>query len=459
MRTWLYAYSMSWYAAYDEKELLAMYKTKKVYAFLILLLAVLALWPALPEASDADEKIVYVIPVDGEITPAMATFLINCLDEANQNKATGIIIEISTLGGRVDSAISMRDAIIDSDSPVVIYIESRAISAGALISIAGDKIVMAPGSHIGAAEPIPNDPKTLAFVRGEFRSTAEKAGRDPQIAEAMVDASIEIEGLVKEGEILDLTANQAYQHGYADLVAKGRQSVLEYMGWLDAEIVEKQFDYKLRIAQFLTSYEVASILLTLGMIGILAELFTPGFGAPGIFGILCFVLYFAGGLIAGSTEWWAAIIFIAGLILLAVEIVAPGFGVFGISGIVALVLGIILSAPTPSQGIGTLAIALAATMIAIPVFIKIFGRTRLFQHLVLSTSETTEMGYIHAPPKNELLGKTGTAYTVLRPAGIVLIDGKRVDAIADGAYIEKGTPVEVIRVEGSKVIVAPLNVS
>ena len=424
----------------------------------LLMLLFIAILPAIKVSGQDYQQKVAVIAIDGEITPAMASFLERKITDANLAGADGILIEISTLGGRVVSAIEMRDAIIASAVPVAVYIGDRAISAGALISIAADKIIMAPGSHIGAAEPVPNEPKALAYVSGEFRTTAEKTGRNPEIAAAMVDQSIEIAGLVSKGEILDLTASEAYEVGYADFIASGRNEALKVMGWDNTVIAEAEMDFRYNIAQFLTSYEVASILLILGMIGLIAELFIPGFGIAGILGISFFVLYFAGGFLAGHTEWWSALVFIAGLILLAIEIAAPGFGIFGISGIIALFIGIIFAAPTFNQGIVTLLIALLAAVIAIPVFFKIFGRTKYMKRLVLTTEETAASGYTHADRKDYLLGKTGTTQTVLRPSGSVLIDGSKTDAIADGEFIDKGVLVKVIRVEGTKVVVALIEV-
>ena len=241
-----------------------------------------------------------------------------------------------------------------------------------------------------------------------------------------------------------------------NILRPGRNEVLQMMGWENAQVVEEKPDFRYKIAEFLTSYEVASVLLLLGLLGIIAELFIPGFGAAGILGITCFVLYFAGGFLAGHTELWSALVFIAGLILVAIEIVVPGFGIFGISGIIALFVGVVFAAPTINQGIGSLLIALAAAIIAVPIFFKIFGRTKFMRRLVLTNAETTELGYIHADRKDNLLGKTGMTHTVLRPSGSVYIDGVRTDVIADGEFIDKGVQVKVVRVEGSKVIVSSI---
>lgn len=431
-------------------------KYKRVFRCALFILLFLVLMPAAVHAQDTDGTIM-VISVDGEITPAMAYFLQDNIERANEEGADGIIIEIQTLGGRVDSAIKMRDAMNASDVPIVVYIGSRAISAGALISISADTIVMAPGSHMGAAKPQPDDPKTVAFVSGEFRTAAERTGRDPQVAVAMVDESIEIEGLVAEGEILDLTANEAMEWGYADYIADGRPEMLQLLDWEDATLTEVEMDFRHRIAQFFTSYEVASILLTLGMIALVAEFFTQGFGVSGIIGIACFALYFISGFFAGYTETWSAVLFFVGVAMLIVEIFVPELGPFGLSGLVAMIIGIIFSAPTIKQGILTLMIALLVTILSIPVFFKLFGKSQLIQRLVLSHAETVDMGYVHTGGKKpDLVGKTGISVTVLRPSGTIEIDDQRVDAIAQGSFIASGTPVRVVQTEGSKVIVAPV---
>lgn len=425
---------------------------------ILLVMLLVVLLPATFVSGQGEDKLVYAIAVNGEITPAMAAFLESRIDEAHEMQADGVIIEISTLGGRVDSATDMSDAILASRIPVVVYIQNRAVSAGALISIAAENIAMAPGSHIGAAKPIPDDPKTVSYVSAEFRTIAETNGRDPLIAAAMVDETIEIQGLVREGEILDMTANQAIEYGYAEFIVSSRSELLQEMGWENAVVSEEEMDFRLRIAQFLTSYEVASLLLSLGMIALIAEFYTQGFGISGIIGITCFVLYFSSGFIAGYTDFWAVAIFTVGIILLIIELTVPGFGVFGISGLAAMFIGIILAAPSVRQGVFSLMIALIVSVLAIPIFLKVFGKSKLVQRFVLAHAETVNMGYIHtAGSKTYLEGKTGTALTVLRPSGRVQIEDERLDAITEGEYIDKGQKVRVVRVEGSKVIVYPLD--
>lgn len=397
---------------------------------------------------------VHVIPVKDEITPAMAVFLSNEIQKANNSGAKGIIIEITTLGGRVDSALKMTEAIMSSDVEVVVYVQNRAVSAGALISISADKIFMAPGSQIGAAEPRPNDEKTVSFVKAEFRSTAEAKGRRTDVAEAMVDKNVEIEGLVGKGEILSMTASQAKEFGYADAILDTREDVLKEMGWTGLGILETEFSFTMRIAQFVTSYEVASLLLSIGTIAIIIELGTQGFGLPGIVGIISFVLYFGGNAIAGYSEWWPLVLFILGLAMLIAEIFVPGFGVLGIGGIISIILGIVLSAPDLMQGLVTLTIAIVAAIVVVPILFYFVGKkTNLFKRVILSEAETVEEGYVNASGNEHLLGKTGKALTTLRPAGTALIDGERVDVVTDGEYLPNDTEIKVVKIEGARIVV------
>jgi membrane-bound serine protease (ClpP class) len=407
----------------------------------------------LGEAAPAAGRI-YVVPIEGEITPAMAAFVANQVNLANMEGAHGLLIEISTLGGRVDAAMSIKDAMLNSQIPIAVYIRDRAVSAGAMISIAGDTIVMAPGSHMGAAEPIPYSEKSVAAISAEFRSIAQLKGRDPQIAAAMVDKSIVIPDLTEAGSLLDMTAGEAKEHGYADAVIKGMDDVLEYLDWSGIPIHKVEPDFKIKIAQFLTRVEVASLILMIGMVAILIEVFTPGFGVPGTIGLICFALYFGGNFLAGNTEWWAVLLFIIGVGLLAAEMAVPGFGVLGISGIIAILVGLVLAASDPIRGLISVGAAILAGVVAIPILGKLLGGAGFLKRLVLIETVTPAANEFTATqPNAELLGKTGIAMTTLRPAGVVVIEDNKIDVVSDGEYIMPGSKIKVIEVIGSKVVV------
>jgi membrane-bound serine protease (ClpP class) len=404
----------------------------------------------------ADNR-VYVVPVQGEITPAMAAFVGKQIELANAEKAEGILIVISTLGGRVNAAFDIKKAMLNSKIPVAVYVVDRAVSAGALISIAADSIIMAPGSHMGSAEPIPYSEKNVAAVSGEFRATAELKGRDPQIAAAMVDKTIVIPGLKEKGSLLDLTAEEAKKYGYADAVVDDVDGALRHMGWSNAQIREIKPDFKVRMAQFLTRMDVASLLLMVGMVAFIIEVFVPGFGLPGITGIICFALYFGGNFLAGNTEWWAVMLFIIGIGLLIIEMTIPGFGVFGVSGIVAILAGLVFSASNPVKGMISVGIAVVTALVAVPVLWKTLGGSHLFRRIVLTEKVVDEdVEHSEISQLSHLVGKTGTAITILRPAGIVDIDGIKYDVVSDGECILPGAKVKVVEAVGTKIVVTRL---
>lgn len=429
----------------------------KVLVIPILLLTLCILLFPIKGLAENSGQTVYVISLKDEITPAMSAYLVDRIEQANLSKAEGIIIDISTLGGRVDSALAMRDAIVSSEIPVAVYVGDRAESAGALITIAANTIIMAPGSHMGAAEPIPYSEKTAAFVTGEFRTTAELRGRDPLVAAGMVDKDLEVPGFPK-GKLVDISALQAQEFGYADAVLSTMPEVLEHMGWDEAQVLEVEPDYKIQMAQFLTKYEIASILLTIGMIAMIIEIFVQGFGLPGLIGIIAFALYFGGGFLAGNTELWSLALFIIGIVLMLIELAVPGFGVFGVSGIITIIISIIFTAPDPIQGAKSLGIAFLATIIIIPVLYKFLGGSKVFNRLVLAETGTADKGYsnFNVNVSNYLLGKTGEAVTPLRPAGMILVDGKKFDAVSDGTFLQLGSKVKIIQVEGTRIVVTAI---
>jgi len=422
----------------------------------IIMFVLLALLPLYGIGSASEgQGVVYIIPIRGEITPAMASFVADNIELANTAKAEGVIIEISTLGGRADAAMAIKNAIIESEVPVTVYIEDRAVSAGALITLAANTIVMAPGSHMGAAEPVPNNPKAVSAISAEFKGVAEVRGRDPQIAAAMVDRNIAIPGLTEAGSILSLTAEEAYRVNFADVILYGRDELLRQLGLEEFHITEIHPDARIRIAQFLTRTDVASMLLTIGMLAIMIEIFTAGFGAAGIVGFVSFALYFGGGFIAGHTEWWPILLFALGAGLLIAEATMPGFGILGISGIATVFASLILAAPDPVRGITSVGIAFFVSAVAIPVLGKMFGWAKMLNRFVMAEVLTVEGGnvLVESGKKVPSPGDTGIAITQLRPAGIVEIDGTRYDVISDGDFVLSGEYVKVVQATASKVVV------
>jgi membrane-bound serine protease (ClpP class) len=423
-------------------------------------------------ALTAQTPVVYVAPIEGMIDLGLAPFVQRVLNEATQEGAAAVIIEINTFGGRVDAAVLIRDALLNARVPTVAFINKRAISAGALISLAAEKIAIANGGTIGAATPVqmgqpgapaqPVEEKTVSYVRKEFRSTAEARKRPPLIAEAMVDADVQIPGLIEKGKLLTLTTEEALKHKVADFRAETLESVLEQLGLAGAQAKHVSPNWAEGLVRFLTHPIVSSLLMTAGMLGIFLELRTPGFGLPGALGIASLSLFFWGHWLVQLAGWEELLLVASGFVLLVLEIfVIPGFGLPGILGIIALLAGLGLSLIGGGATWGFVAIAMGRVMISVLLalaasllLLRFLPRLPFGRQLILGTGLAAGEGYASAPDSdNQWLGKNGSTFSPLRPAGIAVIDGERVDVVSDGEFIDAGMPVVVTRVDGNRIVV------
>lgn len=361
--------------------------SRSVFLFLGVMMTIAGLSrPALAETTE-----VHIIDISGTIDLGIAAFLERQIDQAQSSGATAFIVVMDTPGGRVDAAISMRDALLATDMPTITLVDTTALSAGALIALATDTIYMTPGAVIGAATPINGatgetaDAKTISAVRGLFESTAEATGRDATYAAAMVDPDIEIAGIIEQGDLLTLTASSAVESGLAAAETAGLKNVLNDLG-VDADSVDIATPGILEtISRFVTSPTVAGLLL-LAAIGLLiAEVTTGSGGLFALGGVGLFALFFWGHLLAKLAGWEDAVLLAIGIALVAVEVfVIPGFGIAGIAGTVALVAGMVMSllgrnldyAPsgTLRTAVLTVVIALVGAAIAVALSIKFVFR-------------------------------------------------------------------------------------
>jgi membrane-bound serine protease (ClpP class) len=219
------------------------------------------------------------------------------------------------------------------------------------------------------------------------------------------------------------------------------------------------------VLRFLTHPAVSSLLMTIGILGLIVELRTPGFGVPGAVGIASLALFFWGHWLVRLVGWEEVLLVGGGLMLLAIELfVTPGFGVTGILGITALLGGLGLSlvgAGATWAGIlgalGRVAVSLLLAIATSLVLLRFLPRLPGGRRLVLDTELAAEEGFASAPETDRAwLGKHGTALSPLRPAGIANIDGQRVDVVSDGEFIEAGAPITVARVDGNRIVVRGL---
>jgi membrane-bound serine protease (ClpP class) len=413
---------------------------------------------------------VYVAQIEGMIDLGLAPFVERVMREAQANKAAAVVLQINTFGGRVDAAVQIRDALLKSPVQSIAFIDTRAISAGALISLAANAIVMAPGGTIGAATPVqssgtettPVSEKTVSYVRKEFSATAESRGRDKLVAEAMVDSDVVIPGVTDRGKLLTLTTAEALKLGIADFEAATLEQALNKLGLKDAEIRDAKVNWGEEVVRFLTHPIVSSLLVTIAMLGIIVEIRTPGFGIPGALGVSSLGLFLWGHWIVSLVGWEELMLAVTGIVLLLVEaFILPGFGIAGILGIFAILVALVLSTVGDGSTFQTLVMAasrlglsLVLAIVLSMLMLKFMPRTRWGRQLVLDTDLTAESGFTSEPLSDHaLVGKVGIAMSNLRPAGIADIEGKRVDVVSDGDYIDAGLPVRVDHVDGNRIVV------
>lgn len=420
----------------------------------------------------AGKPIVYVMPIEGEIDLGLAPFVRRVIDEATQAGAAAVILPIDTFGGRVDAAVQIRDALLNTKLRTVGFVNKRAISAGALIGLATQTLVMSTGSTIGAAAPVqagatgaaaqPADEKTVSYVRKEFRATAEARGRPLLLAEAMVDADVLVAGVVDKGKLLTLTTEEALKHKVVDFTADTLEGVLSTLGLEGAEIRSAQLHWAERLVRFLTNPVFSSLLLSVGMLGIMLEMRSVGFGIAGGIGLASLGIFFWGHWLVQLAGWEEMLLAAVGLALLAAEVfLVPGFGVAGVLGVTALLVAFVLSmtgagdsAAVMVEAAWRVVVALLVALLAGGVLLRSLPRLPFARRLVLSSSLGTGPAHGSAPPSDQRwMGKRGHAATVLRPAGIADLEGERVDVVSDGALIERGEAIQVTHVDGNRIVV------
>ncbi len=499
-------------ALYDRLEVgaLPMQKTKHSIIFLSLVAAfVLPVAGRSAEGPDKPNKLgnvsvkrdlsgyalenaqVYVLPVDDAIMADMAFKFHRLCEHARAGKPDAIVVDLNTPGGELGAMKQMRDDIMEFDCPVISYVNDWAISAGSLLALASDAIVMAEGSKIGAALPITStgesvgggsekvEEKFLSFTRAEWRSTAKARGHDPDLAQRMTDPRHEkglnerYPGLVVKDELLTLDYDQATSVGLAVFVASDMDELFEKMGYEDPVLPVVELSWSEKLAGFLVKPAVSGMLMLIAFAAFYVEFKSPGVGVPLAIGLLAICLFFWGSLLADLSSYWELALFVAGLILLAAEVfVIPGFGIAGILGLLCIISSLLFSMselPAPDSVFAPINLdvmraplyTLTGVLVAsIPMFwilTAILPKTPMFSSLVTDPNQTdtalAEDEMRNAPKK--YVGLTGEVISDLRPAGHAMLNGERTVVVTRGEFIEKGTRVRVIDEQGNEVIVVP----
>lgn len=441
------------------------HKFKLIFSYLSLMFLSLILLPFqnIGHSETKSVPVVYYIPVEQAVERGLEAFIRRSIETAAEAGASHIVLEINTPGGAIDAAGNIAQLLRSTDIPITAYVVKNAISAGAYIALNCDQIVMAPSSTMGAAGVIDvngnaADKKTQSYWISEMKAAAELNGRDPLYAIAMTDPSIDLpEYRAPKGEYLTLTEKEALEVGYAEAIAKDRKELLQFLNLENAIEKEMEVTFAEKIARFVTHPIVIPILLSIGSLGLVLELYSPGFGVPGIMGISALLLFFFGHYIAGFAGMESILLFLAGLVLISIEIFMPGFGIFGLLGIGAIICSMLLASFSTTKMIIAILIAVIVAAVGSFVMFKFFGNRGPLKKLVLTNATTTEEGYVANVNREDLIGKIGTALTPLRPSGTALIGNERLDVVTEGSYIDKDQKIQVVQTSGLKIVVREVN--
>ncbi|KXH87401.1 nodulation protein NfeD [Sporosarcina sp. HYO08] len=411
--------------------------------------------------SDAQTKKVYKVPISNEVEKGLYAFLQRSFTEAEEAGADAIILEINTPGGFVDAAWKIGDLFDRTKLPIIAYIHNDALSAGAYIALHADEIYMSPLGKIGAAQVIESsgnaaDDKADSAWLASMQSAAEYSKRDPLYALAMADPKYDLpQYRAEKGKLLTLTAAEAESEEvkYSEGTVSSFEELLKVTGYENAEVISTSETVTEQIARFITNPVVVPILLSIAGLGLVLELYSPGFGVPGTMGIVSLVLFFYGHLVAGLAGYETLLLFLLGVGLVIAEIFLP-FGIAGTLGAFAIIGSIIMAGGNPLNMAISVLIAVTIAIIGMVIIMKFFGKKlHLLNKMVLMDATDTESGYVSNVNRNELLGRTAKTATALRPSGAVVLDGERIDVVSEGSYIDKGKDVIIVKIEGSRIVV------
>lgn len=444
---------------------------------ILFLILIHSLWAAQGFAQSIEK--IYRLPIQQEIAAPVRKIVLDGLQEAQDVGAGLVIIEMDTYGGAVDAADDIRTAILNSDIPVWVFIENNAASAGAFIAIACDQIYMKPGGIMGAATVVGADgekvdEKYQSFMRAKMRETAVQNGRNPSIAEAMVDGSVSVPGVNDSGKVVSLTSEEALRVGFSDGTFNSLDELLSAKDLQEAEQVVFDSGGVKSMVLFFLRPEVSGILLSVILLGIFFELQSPGLGLPGLAALIAAILFFIPSYLEGLALYWEILLFLVGLGLLAVEIfVLPGFGIAGIAGGILMLLSLVLSitenlpdnsefgfsAPDPNgliQSVWVLVLALAGSFGLALFLMKFIPKTSMFKRVAVHSELSSKKGFKSAASlKLNLVGKEGVALSPLRPSGMVQIDGTEWEARSLSGWIDRGNGIRVLQQENNILLVQP----
>jgi membrane-bound serine protease (ClpP class) len=462
---------------------------------------------AAPDVSEVKQS-VYVISVSGEVDPGMAAFMERAYQDISDDPNAIVVANIDTFGGRVDSALEIVDTFLKiPKEKSIAFVGKKAISAGALIALSCGDLVMAPVTTIGDCAPISyskEGPEMLGEkfqspIRAKFRALAKRNGYPVKLAEAMVSMDkeifeIEIEGnkvlmdasdyddltdgekkkitskktIVEKGELLTMHAEEAQELGFSSMTAGNIDDMLKQMGFENYEVIHIEQSWSETMVRFIG--KIAPILMMIGLAALYMEMKAPGFGVPGIIGIICLAIVFLNQYMVGLADYMELILLGFGIILMGMEVfVLPGFGIAGIAGVVCLAVGLILSLQgfvLPDPSIPWEADLLMHNIsVVLTSYIFAFMFTLFFMRYILPRFSIGRKGpflmadlkdaHADSPETTKIkTGDRGVAKTYLRPSGKADINDDLFDVVTESEFIEKGTSIVVSAIKGNRIIVS-----
>jgi membrane-bound serine protease (ClpP class) len=426
---------------------------RRLVAALCLLAGAVSAASSLALAGSTEGKI-EVIPIHGTIDEGMAHLVSRAVAEAQAQHARAIVLDVNTFGGLVTAGAEIRDSLLTSPVPVDAYV-TRATSAGALVTLAASRIVLNEAGTIGDAQPIPKTDKIVSFLRGEFAATAKRYHRDPHLAAAMVDSSVDAPDYKPPGSVLNMTADDALKAHFSEATVPSFDAALQRFGVANAARIGAEYTLGEQIARIATNPEISGILLAIGFLGLLIELQTLH-GIAGAIGAASLALFFGTHIYAGFSNGLVLAVALVGLLLILVELhVLPGHGIAGVLGVLILFASVLLAFGVPFfvGALQALAIAIILSAVAFALLQRVLPENAFVKRLTFAGTQGPD--YVASLDHRHLLGASGVALSFLRPSGVAEFGDVREDVLTEGEFVPAGTPIRVTRVEGARIFVRP----
>lgn len=420
---------------------------------IVLLCSIFLMVVGFPQFVSASVSQTAYVTIQGEINEGKTALVRRAITDAKQHNMQAIVIEIDTFGGLVDAAIKIRDMVIDAPVHTICYVKNRAWSAGALIALSHQHIIVAPGASIGAAEPIPATEKNIAALKAEFSSTASRLGRNSKIAEAMVDKMMGYPPYAQAGQILAITDQQAVELGYAETIVQDTPDLLKKYGLDGSEVIYYHERWADKLVGWLAEPMVKSFLLSMIFLAVFIEIKTAGTGMAALLGMACAFLFFGSHWISGISGWIEVMLFILGIIFIVIELLVPGVGLWGVGGISCILASFYWSLGANQEAVFILVGSLVFALLFFAVIVRYFPSSRLWEKIMLKEKQRREDGFISSQDYRNFLGKRGIALTLLRPSGMALVEGFHLNVVSTGEFVNQGVSIKVVNIEGNRIVV------